>query len=140
MPPALRSAATAGDVVMAAEGVSVKISGRSIALPGVRAGRSVNLNAGSIVLSRDRIRASVGAWVVLDSSFGEDAQNGHTVTFAADGVHVHLEVPEIYEGGRGTFALHFRIDLDQSVLAALPSTPRAVRVPDGIAPLLRNWA
>jgi hypothetical protein len=140
MPPALRTASTAPDVLSAVEGVSVKVSGRSIALPGVRAGRSLNLAVGSVVLTPTRVLASVGPWVILHTDLAEDPRGGHTVTLTADGMHLHIDVPEIYAGGRGTFDLYFRTPLDQSVLAQVPSTPRSVSLPDGIAPLVRRWA
>jgi hypothetical protein len=140
MPPELRTASNSADVLSAAEGVSVRISGRSIALPGVRSGRSLQLAVGSIVLSPGRLLAAVGAWVILDTGLGAIPDTGHTVALSAEGMHLHVSVPEVYEGGRGTFDLQFRITLDQSVLAQVPSAPLAVRLPEGIAPLVRRWA
>jgi hypothetical protein len=140
MPPALRTASNSADVLRTAEGVSVKISGRSIALPGVRSGRSLQLAVGSIVLSPSRLLAAVGAWVILDTGFVGMPDTGHTVAFSEEGMHLHVSVPKVYQGGRGTFDLQFRVNLDQSALARLPSTTLAVRLPEGIAPLVRRWA
>jgi len=140
MPPALRTASNSVDVLSPAEGVSVKISGRSIALPGVRSGRSLQLAVGSIVLSPSRLLAAVGAWVILDTGFVGIPDTGHTVALSAEGMQLHVSVPQVYQGGRGTFDLQFRVNLDQSVLAHLPSTPLAVRLLEGIAPLVRRWA
>jgi hypothetical protein len=140
MPPALRTASHSADVLSEAEGISVKISGRSIALPGVRSGRSLELAVGSIVLSPGRLLAAVGAWVILDTGFVAIPDTGHTVALSPEGMHLHVSVPEVYEGGRGTFDLQFRVSLDQSVLLQLPSTPLAVRLPEGIAPHVRRLA
>jgi hypothetical protein len=140
MPPALRSASRASDVLVAFEGVSVKISGRSIALPGVRSVRSVQLNVGSFVLSPGRILASIGAWTILDWNPGEQADTGHTLSFSDDGLHLHVSVPELYEGGRGVFELHFRMSIPNRALAQLPTGSIAVSLPEGLAPLAKRWA
>ena len=140
MPPALRTASTGPDVLLAQEGISLKISGRSIALPGVRSGRSVNLAVGSLVLSANHLMASYGKWLILDDDLDDSPDVGHQLTVSSDGVHLHVNVPDIYEGGRGTFELHYRTAIKQSILTQLPATPRPVRMPEGIASLARSWA
>src|SRR5436305_9456817 len=140
MPQELKAARAAPDVLLAEEGLSLKISGRSITLPGRRSGRSVNLAVGSLVLTPERLMASYGKWLVLDANLNEHPETGHQLTIAADGVHLHVSVPEIYEGGRGTFELHYRTPIKASVLTQVPTSPLPVRMPEGIAPLARSWA
>ncbi|MFL5824761.1 MAG: hypothetical protein ACJ764_15125 [Solirubrobacteraceae bacterium] len=140
MPAELKTAGAQPGVLLAVEGVSLKISGRSIALPGVRSGRSVNLAVGSIVLSPDRLLTSYGKWPILNADLAETPESEHELTISPDGVHLHVSVPEIYEGGRGTFELHYRTPIKPSILTQIPSSPRPVRLPEGIAPLARRWA
>lgn len=140
MPAELKTARSAPDVLLAVEGVSMKISGRSIALPGVRSGRSVNLAVGSLVLSPARVLASYGAWTLMDTDLAEVVDAGHELTLSEDGLHLHVNVPALYQGGRGTFEVHYRTPIEQSVLSQLPTTPRAVKLPDGTAMLARRWA
>ncbi len=140
MPDQLKARSASADVLCAAEGISVKIAGRGVALPGFRASRSVSLKAGSVVLGPRCALASVGRWVALDSDLGEVPDTVHTVAFATDGMHLHVDLPAVYPSARGTFDLHFRVELEQAVLAQLPTTPRPVRLPDGVAAAVRSWA
>jgi hypothetical protein len=140
MPQELKTASSAPDVLLAEEGLSLKISGRSVALPGVRAGRSVQLAVGSVVLSPARILASFGKWTILDTDFAEVAPTGHELTLSPDGVELNVSVPDLYEGGRGTFEVRYRVPISQAILTQLPSTPRPIKLPEGIAPLARQWA
>jgi hypothetical protein len=139
MPAALKSAAEDPAALLSAEGVSVKASGRSVALPGVRAGRSVRLLAGAVVLLPGRLLASVGAWPVLDAPLTGDASGAHQLTLAGDGVHLHIDVPSLYDSGRGTIDVHFRTELEPSVLAQVPTTAIPVALPDGLAAIVRTW-
>jgi hypothetical protein len=140
MPDELKARSTGAGVLCAEEGISVKISGRGVALPGLRSSRSVSLKAGSVVLGPRCALASVGRWVALDSDLGEAPDSPHTVEFAADGMHLHVELTAVYPSARGTFDLHFRVELGETVLAQLPTTPRPVRLPEGVALAVRSWA
>jgi len=139
MPDELKARSAEADVLCAAEGISVKVAGRGVVLPGFRTNRSVSLKAGSVVLAPRCALASVGRWVVLDSDLGEAPEGAHTIGFAADGMHVHVDLPTVYQSARGTFDLHFRVELEQTALAELPAGPRPVRLPDGAAIAMRTW-
>jgi hypothetical protein len=139
MPDEVKARSTGAGVLCAAEGLSVKIAGRGVALPGFRSGRSVNFKAGSVVLGPRCALASVGRWVALDSDLAEAPDSPHTVAFGTDGMHLHVDLAAVYPSARGTFDLHFRVELEQAVLAQLPATPRPVRLPDGVAIAVRSW-
>jgi hypothetical protein len=93
-----------------------------------------------VVLGPRCALASVGRWIALDSDLGEAPDSPHTVAFAADGMHLHVELPSVYPSARGTFDLHFRVELEPAAVAQLPATPRPIRLPEGVAIAVRSWA
>ena len=139
MPDALKAVAADRGVLVSAEGVSVKASGRSVRLPGVRSGRSVSLLAGSLVVLPRRALASVGRYPILDTDFSGVAADGQSLSFAPDGVRIKIDVQSLVEGGSGTVELHFREPLDGTVLAQLPSTTCPVQLSNTVAAMIRGW-
>jgi hypothetical protein len=85
MPPTLQAAAPGA--VLAVEGISLKLHGRSVKLPGLRSGRSVSLKVGALVVTQRRMLGSVGRYVLVDSDLAP-GEGPHRVSFAADGVRL----------------------------------------------------
>ena len=120
MPPRLKAAAAAPEVLLAAEGISVRAHSRSVRLPALRSGRGVVLLAGSLVILPDRLLAGIGSAVVLDTGFGGPGTDGQELTLSPDGARLKLEVMTVYADGAGSVELHFREPLEPAVLAQVP--------------------
>jgi hypothetical protein len=139
-PPAeMRACAARADVLLAADGVSIKCSGRAVRLPGVRASRSVRLLAGSIVVLPDRLLASVGSFVVLDAGRDDPGKEGQTLAIAEDGVHITVELSSLLPEAKGTIELTYRGPVDPAVISQALPTPRPVAVSDTFAVMARQW-
>lgn len=139
MPPTLAQAASGPDVIVAAEGISLRCHGSSIKLPGYRAGSSVNLASGAIVLTQERLLTSFARYVVVDSEILPAGQEPHRVELAADGVRVFPDLPTLFgDAGSGVLELHWRIEIEPSRLASLPSGPASIVLPEQVAPLIRG--
>jgi hypothetical protein len=134
-PPTLQ-AASAG-AALAVEGISIKVHGRSVKLPGLRSGRSVSLKVGALVVAQRRMLGSVGRYVLVDSNLGPD-EGPHRVGFAADGVRLTPDIPTLFPQGSGEVEFHWDVELDPTVLSALPSGPLSVALPEQVAALVRN--
>jgi hypothetical protein len=139
MPTALAAVRSGPDVLVAAEGISIKSSSRSVRLPGLRSGRGVSLLVGSIVLTPRRLIAAVGPYEILDSDFTAAGGEGQTLALSADGVRIALEVESVLDGGKGSVELHYRMTLEETVLAQLPSIKISIALSDAVAPMLRSW-
>jgi hypothetical protein len=135
MPPTLQ-AAVAG-AALAAEGISIKLHGRSIKLPGVRSGRSVSLKVGALVVTDRRMLASVGRYVLIDSDL-VPGEGPHCVSFASDGVRLVVDIPTLFPEGSGVAEFHWDVEIDPTALSSLPSGPVVVVLPEQAAPLVRN--
>ncbi len=139
MPEALKQAASGPDVVLAAEGISLRVRGHSLMLPGIRYHSSTNLAVGAVVVSSRRLIASVGHWLLVDAALGT-GEDPHRVTFADDGVHLFPDVPTLFPEGSGEMEFHWCADLAATQLASLSSDPCSVALPAEIAALIRRCA
>ncbi len=135
MPPTLQAAAPGA--VLAVEGISLKVHGRSVKLPGLRSGRSVSLKVGALVVTPRRMLASVGRYVLVDSDLEPD-EGPHRVSFAADGVRLTPDIPTLFPQGSGEVEFHWDVELDAMVLSSLPSAPLSVAMPEQVAALVRG--
>jgi hypothetical protein len=135
MPPTLRAAAPGA--LLAVEGISIKLHGRSVKLPGLRSGRSVSLKVGALVVAERRLLGSVGRYLLVDSDLGPD-EGPHRVSFAADGVRLIPDIPTLFPEGSGEVEFHWDVELDHSVLSSLPSGPLSVALPEQVAALVRS--
>jgi hypothetical protein len=135
MPEALKTAAGGVDVVVAVEGISLAVHGRSVRLPGIRYGRSVKLAVGAVVVTSRRLLVSFGRWLIVDTALGS-GEDPHRVTFADDGVRLFPDVPTLFPEGSGELEFHWRTELAPTQLASLPSGPSSVPLPSEIAPLI----
>jgi len=138
LPAELRAEADAGGALVAVEGVSISVHMRVRRMPGARKASGTQLVAGGLVLVPDRILLSVGKAVIVDHRVGDAGVPGQTVSFAADGVRLELDVASVYGGdAEGRVELHYRVDLDAVALAALPAGPTAVRLLAAVPNVMR---
>jgi hypothetical protein len=135
MPPTLQAAAPGA--LLAIEGISLKVHGRSVKLPGLRSGRSVNLRVGALVLTQPRMLGSVGRYVLVDSALGP-GEGPHRVSFSADGVRLTSDIATLFPQGSGMVEFHWDVELDQTVLSSLPSGSLSVALPEQVAALVRG--
>ena len=140
MPAELKAAADRPETLVAAEGVSVRCSGRSVRLPGLRSARSVRLLVGSVVLSRDRLLLAIGRYPILDTDLAGDGPAGQTVELSAEGIQVHVEdIASMVPQGSGTMDLRFRTPIADTVLTGLPSGRGRQSFSDAAAVMMRGW-
>src|SRR5690242_12221023 len=132
MPPTLEAAAPGA--VLAVEGISIKVRGRSVKLPGIRSGRSVSLKAGALVVTQSRILGSVGRYVLVESEL-TPGEGPHRVSFAADGVRLVPDIPTLFPEGGGEVEFHWTAELEPTVLSSLPTGPLSVTLPEQAAVL-----
>ena len=135
MPPTLQAAAPGA--LLAVEGISIKLHGRSVKLPGLRSGRSVSLKVGALVVTQRRMLGSVGRYVLVDSDLGP-AEGPHRVSFAADGVRLTPDIPTLFPQGSGEVEFHWDVELNPTVLSSLPSGLLSVALPEQVAALVRS--
>jgi hypothetical protein len=95
---------------------------------------------GSLVVSPRAVLAAVGPYVILDHRFADGSgREGQTLTLTPESVLLALDVSSVLEGSKGQIDLHFRVRLDSSALAQLPTAPVTVAVSDAVGPLMRGW-
>jgi hypothetical protein len=135
MPPTLKAAAPGA--LLAVEGISVKVHGRSVKLPGLRSGRTVNLRVGALVVTQRRMLGSVGRYVLVDADLAP-GDGPHRVTFAPDGVRLSPDIPTLFPDGGGEVEFHWDVELEPTTLASLPSGPTTVALPEQVAALVRG--
>ena len=135
MPPTLQAAAPGA--VLAVEGISLKVHGRSVKLPGLRSGRSVSLKVGALVVTQRRMLGSVGRYVLVDSDL-VSGDGPHRVSFAADGVRLTPDIPTLFPQGGGEVEFHWDVELDPTMLSSIPSGSLSVALPEQAAVLVRN--
>jgi hypothetical protein len=135
MPRTLQAAAPGA--LLAVEGISLKLHGRSVKLPGLRSGRSVSLKVGALVVTPRRMLGSVGRYVLVDSDL-LPSEGPHRVSFAADGVRLTPDIPTLFPQGSGEVEFHWDVELDPTVLSSLPSGPLSVALPEQVAALVRD--
>ncbi len=135
IPPTLQAAAPGA--LVAVEGISLKVHGRSVKLPGLRSGHSVNLKVGALVVTPRRMLGSVGYYVLVDSALGL-GEGPHRVSFASDGVRLTSDLRTLFPQGSGEVEFHWDVELDPTVLSSLPSDPLSVALPEQVAALVRS--
>jgi hypothetical protein len=140
MPPALAQAAADSRVLLAVEGVSVKQSVSSLRMRRASVSQGSKLLVGSLVLLSDRVLASVGDDQIVDAELRGEAKGGSTLTLAHDGVRMSIDVASLVDGASGSMELHYRLDLDATVLEALAARAASVELAEAAPALLRGWA
>jgi hypothetical protein len=119
MPPRLKDAAAAADVILAAEGLPVHNRVESLRIPGAKVGGGVRSAAGSVVILPGRVLASIGNYVILDTSL-PPGHGRQELAASSDGLRIKFDVASVMAHGSGSAEIHYRLPLDGSLLSRLP--------------------
>ena len=139
MPPLLKQAAAGSDVLVAAEGVSVRETVEALKMPRASVGHGSKLIVGSVVVLPDRLLAAVGQHVILDTGFKPVDGADQTLAVAPDGLRISFDVAAVLEHGSGSAEVHYRLPLEETVLARLPVTTCPVSLCNAQPALLKGW-
>lgn len=139
MPEALRVVASGPDVLIAAEGVSVKETVRELRMPQAKLSQGTRLMVGSLVVLPGRLLAAMGSRSIADTDFGQPHHPNATLAIASDGVRITLEVADVLPGGSGSVEVHYRLSLDDAVIARLPAPSCPVALSNAVPALLQPW-
>ncbi|TFV55437.1 hypothetical protein E4P42_22690 [Mycobacterium sp. PS03-16] len=133
LPDEMRAAAEAEGILHLAEYVPVtrRFSG---SIPGKRATGSVSGYTGALVLTRQRVLGTLStvpglAGRTIDQSWTEAQDGPVRAEVSADGLHIEADLADIDARCHGTVSLHYRGDVPDDVLAALPTRSLAYTVP-----------
>ena len=138
MPDALTAAAAGSDVLLADEGLPVRNHVVALRIPQARVSTGMRTASGALVILPDRMLASIGTRVILDTHF--DASNGkQQLALAGDGVRISFDVATVLSGGSGSVDVHYRLPIDASVLASLPALTCQVTLSHAAEALLYPW-
>jgi hypothetical protein len=118
MPATLAELAAGTGVLVADEGISIRVDVRGLRMPGRYTGRGVRLHAGAVVLTGDRAALSIGPYVVIDAAHGSSRATV-AVRTEPDGVHFHVDLAEAVPGAKGLVDIVARTNTGT---AALPGT------------------
>jgi hypothetical protein len=117
MPPTLTALASETGVLVAEEGISIRVDTRGLRMPGRATARGVRLHCGAVVLTGDRVALSFGRSVVIDAALGS-ARTPVSVRTEQDGVHIHLDLADVVPGVKGLVDISARTE---PITVALPS-------------------
>jgi len=138
MPDVLKAAAAGSDVLLADEGLPVHNHVRSLRIPQARVSSGVRTASGALVMLPDRMLASIGTRVILDTRFhGSDGKQ--QLALAEDGVRISFDVATVLSGGSGSVDVHYRLPIDASVLAMLPALTCQVALSHAAEAFLYPW-
>jgi hypothetical protein len=138
MPPELKAAAARPDVLLAAEGISIKQTVDRLKIPRASVRHGTRLEVGAAVLLPDRLLLSVRSRVILDTGFN-GGSGGQALTLSADGPQISFDVASVVDGGSGSVTVQYRVELSERVLAQLPAGTCNVSLTDANAALLKGW-
>lgn len=138
MPEKLKNAAAAPNVVLAAEGVPVHNRVESLRIPGATVGTGVRTAAGSVIILPDRLLASIGTHVILDTAWPSDSGK-QELTISSDGIRIRFDVDSVLRGGSGTVEIRYKLPIEDSVLSQLPAANGPVALSHAVEALLNPW-
>jgi len=138
MPEAMSAVATDPDILLAAEGLSVRENVRSLQFPGARVAGAYRLLAGSVVMLPGRLLASIGKYVIVDTDFSA-ADGDQELTLGEDGVRITFDVPSVLSRASGSVEVHYRVPLDAAVLGAVPALACPVTLSHAVEVLIDPW-
>jgi hypothetical protein len=138
MPPALAEAAARDEVLVAAEGVSIKQTIHALKMKRASVRHGVQLLVGSLVMLPDELLLSVGNLVIVNAEWRDTVPGGQQLTLAEDGVRLTCDVASLVDDGSGSVEAHFRLALTPSLLAQLPANTSVPVFNFGPA-LLNRW-
>ena len=139
MPQLLRDVATSAAPLVAEEGISVKESAKGLRLPRARIGVGSRLLVGSLVILPGRLLAAIGDNTFLDTDLRPAENANANLEVAADGVRISFDVADIESRASGSVAIHFRLAIESTTLASLPTAACPVALTDAYAALLASW-
>ncbi len=139
MPATLQEAATGQEVLLAAEGISVKETVRQLRMPRARLSQGTRTMVGSVVLRPGQLLASLGDKVILDTDFSPPDRQDGALAIADDGLRITFDVARVLAGGSGSVELHYRLRLDAATIAQLPRASCPVALSEVQAAALRPW-
>jgi hypothetical protein len=139
MPQLLRDASADAAPLVAEEGISVKESVRSLRLPRARVGVGSRLLVGSLLVLPGRVLAAIGDRTFLDTDLRPAENANASLALAADGVRISFDVADIEHRASGSVEVHFRLTIESTALAALPTAACPVALTDAYAALLASW-
>ena len=133
LPDDLREEVEAEGLIYLADYVAVtrRFSG---AIPGLRASHSVASYVGSLVLTSQRVLATLSslprlAGPTVDVRWDETQAGAATAEFALTGFHVELDVGRVDSRFTGHLSLHYKATIPGDVLTGLPRRSLAFDVP-----------
>ncbi len=133
LPDEMRAAAEAEGILRLAEFVPVtrRFTG---SIPGKRVSGSVSGYTGALVLTRERVLATLTtvpglAGRTVDQRWDAPADGPVSAEVAPDGLHLQVDVSRVDPRSRGQLSLHYKSDIPDDVLAELPTRSLAFGVP-----------
>ncbi|WP_197377185.1 hypothetical protein [Mycolicibacterium baixiangningiae] len=133
LPEEMRTQVQAEGVLHLAEFVPVtrRFTG---SIPGKRATGSVSGYTGALVLTRERVLATLStvpglAGRTIDQRWDAPAEGPVTVDVAPDGLHFEVDVHQVDPRCKGQLTLHYKSAIPDDVLAGLPTRSLAFSVP-----------
>jgi hypothetical protein len=99
----------------------------------------VKLIIGAAVLLPDRLLASIGRHLIVDTDFRPSGHERQTLTLAEDGVHLTMDVADVLKGTTGSVEVHYRVTVPADVLAQMPARSVQVSVHNAGPGLLNGW-
>lgn len=103
-------------------------------IPGKRASGSVSGYTGALVLTRERVLATLStvpglAGRTIDQRWGTPADGPVGVEIAPDGLHFEVDVHRVDPRSHGELSMHYKSDIPDDVLAVLPTRSLQISVP-----------
>jgi hypothetical protein len=133
LPDEMRAEVEAEGIVHLAEYVSVtrRFSGR---VPGTRSAGSVASYVGSLVLTNQRVLATLStvpklAGRTIDQRWDAPQQGAVKAELSATGLVLHINVAEVDQRCSGRLSLHYKDALPEEVLMRIPRRSLAFDVP-----------
>ena len=139
MPPELKAASARPDVLLAAEGVSIRQTVDRLKIPRASVNHGMRLEVGAAVLLPDRLLLSVRSRVILDTDFRDGGSGGQSLTLSADGPQISFDVASVVDGGSGSVVAQYRFELAEQILTQLPATTCNVSLKNADQALLKGW-
>jgi hypothetical protein len=139
MPPELKAAAARPDVLLAAEGVSIKQTVDRLKIPRASVRHGTRLEVGAAVIVPDRLMLSIRSRVILDTDLRHAGSGAQKLTLSAEGAQIMFDVASVVDGGSGSVTVQYRVVLSERVLAQLPAGTCNVSLSDANAALLKGW-
>jgi hypothetical protein len=133
LPDEMRAAAEGEGILQLSEFVSVtrRFTG---SIPGKRASGSVSGYTGALVLTRERVLATLStvpglAGRTIDQRWDAPVDGPVRADVAPDGLHLDVDVSQVDPHSRGQLSLHYKTLIPDDVLAELPTRSLAFSVP-----------